>query len=448
MKPRMPYDRMLIVIVLALLGVGLVMVFSASAVISKEIYDSSTAIFTKQLYSVVLGLILMVVAMRVNFRIFANRIVIGLLIATSLGLLVWALASPDINDVNRWIQLGPMRFQPSEVAKLAVIFMTAYVVAKRQGRIGAVDASFVVYLAILGLILTLVLAEPDFGTTTSLALTAALLLFLAGLPIRYYLGAALAALPLFFFLVYQVPYRRVRLFAFLHPEADPFGASYQVLQSLIAVGSGGLAGKGLAQGTQKLFFLPEPHTDFIYAVIGEETGLWGCVLVLGLFLLLLWRGLRAALRSDSLFGTYVGLGIVSMITLQALFNMSVVLSLCPTKGIPLPFISVGGSSVLIMLTAIGILLNISKQAQPPIPASAVGTVDSGNEPGLQPPSGTADAGHPLAGLRVPSVERTASTGALPAALQFPSPYRRISGANLEVRGSDRNHLSLEADHEF
>ncbi|MEJ2076888.1 MAG: putative lipid II flippase FtsW [Acidobacteriota bacterium] len=384
MKPRMPYDRILILLVLTLLGVGLVMVFSASAIISKGLYDSSTAIFTKQLYSVILGLILMVVVMRIDYRLFANRFIVGLLVAGSLGLLGWALMSRDINDVHRWIQLGPMRFQPSEVAKLAVIFMTAYLLVKRGGRIRTIDRPMIVYLGVLGMILVLVLAEPDFGTTTSLALTAALLLFAGGFPIRYYLGAALAALPLFFFLVYQVPYRRMRLFAFLHPEADPFGASYQVLQSLIAVGSGGLAGKGLAQGTQKLFFLPEPHTDFIYAVIGEETGLWGCALVLLLFLLLLWRGLRAAIRSDTLFGTYVGLGIVSMITLQALFNMSVVLSLCPTKGIPLPFISVGGSSVLVMLTAMGILLNISKHAQSALPGSAVADADPAPTAQIQP----------------------------------------------------------------
>ncbi len=409
MKPRMPYDRVLILLVLVLLGVGLVMVFSASAVISKELYESSTAIFTKQLYSVVLGLILMVAAMRIDYRLFANRFVIGLLVVASLGLLGWALLSPDINEVHRWIQLGPMRFQPSEVAKLAVIFMTAFLLVKRGGRIRTVDRPLIVYLGVLGVILVLVLAEPDFGTTTSLALTAALLLFVGGFPIRYYLGAGLAVLPLFFFLVYQVPYRRVRLFAFLHPEADPFGASYQVLQSLIAVGSGGITGKGLAQGTQKLFFLPEPHTDFIYAVIGEETGLWGCALVLTLFLLLLWRGLRAAIRSDTLFGTYVGLGIISMITLQALFNMSVVLSLCPTKGIPLPFISVGGSSVLIMLTAVGILLNISKHAQPPIPASAV-------------PDGTLSTRTPI--QPEPEVIRSAvseEAGPLPGSRATPSP---------------------------
>ncbi len=380
MKMRMPYDRMLIVLVLILLGVGLVMVFSASSVISKELYGSSTAIFTKQLYSVALGLVLMLVAMQIDYRLFANRFVVGLLVLTSFGLLAWALASPNINEVHRWIQLGPMRFQPSEVAKLAVIFMTAYLLVKHGGRIRIIDRPVLLYLAILAAILVLVLAEPDFGTTTSIAMTAALLLFVGGLPIRYYLGAALAACPLFFFLVYQVPYRRVRLLAFLDPEADPFGASYQVLQSLIAVGSGGLTGKGLAQGTQKLFFLPEPHTDFIFAVIGEETGLWGCALVLALFLLLLWRGLRVALRSDTLFGTYVGLGIIAMITLQALFNMSVVLSLCPTKGIPLPFISVGGSSVLIMLTAMGVLLNISKHGQPPLPAAPEGRSSATNRP--------------------------------------------------------------------
>jgi cell division protein FtsW len=189
------------------------------------------------------------------------------------------------------------------------------------------------------------------------------MLFLGGLRFRYYVGGLLIAAPIFYFLVLRAEYRRGRILAFLDPASDPYGLGYQIRQSLTAVGSGGLTGVGLAQGTQKLFYLPEPHTDFIFAVIGEEVGLLGCLTILMLFGALFWRGIKVSLRADTLFGTYLGLGIISIIVFQAFFNISVVLSLCPTKGIPLPFISVGGSSMLVMLAGTGILLNISKHAR-------------------------------------------------------------------------------------
>jgi cell division protein FtsW len=361
---KISYDQTLILIVLALVGFGLVMVLSASSIHSKEIYGSSTGIFTRQLSAVLIGLVLLLGAMRLDYHVFQHRAIILSLLLLILALLTLVLLEPGANGVRRWIRLGPLGFQPSELAKLVVILYTSYYVVRRGGSIKRIDQALIVYLAILGAVVVMVLVEPDFGTSTSLVLTASVLLFLAGLRVRYYLGAFLLFAPLFYFLVLRVPYRRERILAFLDPTADPHGSGYQILQSLTAVGSGGLTGAGLAQGTQKLFYLPEPHTDFIFAVIGEEVGLLGCLLVLFLFTVLLWRGVRISLHADSVFGTYLGLGIVLMIVFQAFFNMSVVLSLCPTKGIPLPFISVGGSSMMVNLIAIGILLNISRQARP------------------------------------------------------------------------------------
>jgi len=280
-----------------------------------------------------------------------------------LVLLSIALFEPSANGAHRWIRLGPLRFQPSELAKLVVVLATSYFLVKRGGKVERLDKAALSFLVLLACIILLVFLEPDLGTSTSLALTVALMLFLGGLRFRYYLGGLLIAAPLFYFLVLQAEYRRGRILAFLDPASDPYGLGYQIRQSLTAVASGGLTGVGLAQGTQKLFYLPEPHTDFIFAVIGEEVGLMGCLAVLLQFVFLFWRGVRVSLRADTLFGTYLGLGIISMIVFQAFFNMSVVLSLCPTKGIPLPFISVGGSSMLVMLAGIGILLNISKHAR-------------------------------------------------------------------------------------
>ncbi len=376
---RMPYDRILILSVLTLSAIGLVILFSASSVISRELYGSSTAIFTKQLYAVLLGLGLMFLAMRLDYRTYQNRYILAALLAVAIALLGWALASPDVNGVHRWVRIGPMRFQPSEIAKLGVILVTSYYLVAAGGQIRDFEKRMLWYFAPLGVMMLLVLMEPDFGTTTSLAFTLALLFFIAGLPWRYYFGALLLAAPGFYFLIYRVPYRWNRLLAFWDPEADPHGSGYQILQSLIAVGSGGLGGKGLAQSTQKLFFLPEAQTDFIFAVLAEELGIWGSTIVLLLFLVVLWRGIRISLRANTLFGTYVGLGIVCMIVFQALFNISVVLSICPTKGIPLPFISAGGSSVLVMLISVGILLNISRNSAVQFPGTINQPSAAGND---------------------------------------------------------------------
>lgn len=363
MNRRIPYDEGLIVIVLALLGFGLIMVFSASTVVSAELYGSQTWIFTRQLLFVILGLVTLMVSMKIDYHFYERRSVIYSLLTLSLLLLVFLLVVPGSSGVQRWIRFGPANFQPSELAKLAVILFSSFYLATRKEELHSFKQGVLPYLAVVGTVVFLVLIEPDLGTAASIALTAGFLLFLGGVRYRYLLGLLLAVIPALYFLVVLVPYRLNRILAFLYPERDPYGIGYQIRQSLIAVGSGGWSGLGYAQGKQKLFFLPEPHTDFIYAVVGEEFGFLGCVTVLVLFGLLFWRGTRIAVRAESAFGTYLGLGIACMIVFQAFVNMSMVISLLPTKGLPLPFISMGGSSMIMTMAAVGILLNISRQGR-------------------------------------------------------------------------------------
>ena len=227
------------------------------------------------------------------------------------------------------------------------------------------------YLAVVGALLGLIFAEPDLGTGAAILMAVGLLLFLAGLRLKHQIIAILVAVPSLFIYIRMEQYRIDRVLTFIFPDRDPLGAGYHVRQSLIALGSGGVEGLGYAKGIQKLYFLPEPHNDFIFAVIGEELGLWGVLLMLLLFTVFFLKGVRIALRADSQFGIYLGLGLVATIILQALVNMSVVMSLLPTKGIPLPFISAGGSSMLVMLIAVGVLLNISRHGRRDAAAAAL-----------------------------------------------------------------------------
>ncbi len=230
----------------------------------------------------------------------------------------------------------------------------------RMHRIDDVGYSLLPIGAIAGVLVLLILLQPDFGTAMSLLMIVGVMVFAAGLSYRYFIGAVLLAAPVIYFVLVSAPYRRRRLMAFLDPWADPLGDGFQIIQSLIAVGTGGVFGKGLMAGVQKLFYLPEPHTDFIFAVIGEEIGLLGTTGVLVCFLVITWRGLRIAMRAEDSFGSYVALGLTTMLAMQAFVNMSMVLSLVPTKGIPLPLVSNGGSSLLINLLGMGVLLNISQ----------------------------------------------------------------------------------------
>ena len=362
MSQRMPYDEGVLLIVLVLVGFGLIMVGSASGHISQELYGSNTDIFVRQLIAVVIGLVLLRLGMTTDYRRYEHAAVMISLFVGAVLLLIIPLVRPGDAGVRRWISLGPLNFQPSELAKLVVVLCSAYYLVRYRESIPSIKG-LIPYLGLVALPLVLILMGRDLGTAAAIAFTACLLLYLGGGPLKYLLGLLLASIPIFYFLVFDVEYRRNRLLAFWNPSADPYGIGYQVRQSLIAVGSGGWTGQGFANGKQKLSFLPESHTDFIFAVVGEELGLLGCVFLLVLFALLFWRGVRIALRADTSFGSYLALGIVSMIVLQGLINMSVVVSLVPTKGIPLPFISVGGSSMLVMMAGVGILLNISRRCR-------------------------------------------------------------------------------------
>jgi cell division protein FtsW len=267
---------------------------------------------------------------------------------------------------HRWIRLGPASLQPSELAKLAVIFYLAWFLEmrRRPDSFGIDDWKHTI-LPALGpvlLLVGLVVLEPDLGTAIEIFVIAVAMLYVAGLNGKYIIGAGLAALPVVYLLIVRVPWRYERVMAFLNPSADPQGHGFQLLQSLIAVGSGGFTGVGLMESKQKLFYLPEAHTDFIFAVLCEELGFIGGAIVLSLFAVYGWRGIRSAFKTKDEFGSFAALGITVMILSQTLINLGVVLGMMPTKGIPLPFISYGGSSLLVMLLATGVLLNISRQA--------------------------------------------------------------------------------------
>lgn len=359
------FDRVLLWVILSLLAFGVVMGYSASAVISQEKYGASTSLVARQVLYIVAGLIAMAVCMRVNYRIYASRAFVAGALTVCLAGLVLVFLFPETNGARRWIKLGSSSIQPSEFAKIALVIFAARYLTERQDVLNKFWKGLAPVCGVVGVFMALILIEPDLGTSACIALTVGVMLYVAGLSVRYLIGSALLALPAFYALILRVPWRRDRLLAFLDPFNDPYGIGYQVRQSLLALGSGGWSGAGLAQGKGKLFFLPEPHTDFIYAVIGEELGMLGCVVVVTLFLLLYWRGIKGALRAPDTFGRYLGIGLVAMVSLQAFINLSVVLSLMPTKGIPLPLVSMGGSSVTATLMGLGILLNVSRRDQHP-----------------------------------------------------------------------------------
>ena len=365
-------DRKLLGATLALCLFGTVMVFSASAVVTHELGGSGYSFFLRQIVCMILGLAGMFALMNFDYRKLRQPRVIFIALGVVFVLLILVQFLDRSHETHRWIRIGPASIQPSEFAKLAVILYLAWFLELRKpwrSQRQSFDINDPVHsllpaLAPVLVMAGLILLEPDMGTACMLLLIALVMLFVSGLSLRYLAGGVLAALPVIYLLIVRVPYRYHRLMSFRHPEADPQGYGFQLLQSLIAVGSGGFTGVGLMESKQKLFYLPEPSTDFIYAVLAEELGFIGGVAVLALFAHWGWRAFRAAIQAPDDFGRYLGLGITTMVVGQALVNLSVVLGLMPTKGIPLPFISYGGSSLLVMLLATGVLLNISQHAQP------------------------------------------------------------------------------------
>jgi cell division protein FtsW len=359
-------DEWLFAGTVALALFGVIMVYSASAVVAAaEKGHSQYYYVARQGGWTVIGLLAMWAGMRFDYgRLRNGRLAYGLLLLTAL-LLVAVFAFPAINGARRWIRMsGVFSLQPSEISKLALAIFLARFLERRAGREGEFWATFVPAVAVTGVLALLIVAEPDLGTSLMLAVVCTSMLFTAGARLKHMALAAAPALVGVAGLLLFVPWRLKRVLVFLDPWADPQGSGYQVVQSLLAVGSGGVHGLGFTEGRQKMFFLPFAHSDFIFAVVSEELGLFGGLAVIALFGLFLWRGMRAALGAPDRFGMLLGVGIVTGIVAQALFNMSVVLSMLPTKGIPLPFISYGGSSLVPTLFAVGVLLNISQQSSP------------------------------------------------------------------------------------
>jgi cell division protein FtsW len=362
MARKLKSDKLLFTATLLLVCTGVVMVYSASAVMAMQRFQNPYLFLVKQVAWALIGLAALPIVMRVDYRNYRQPAVIW----TALGIaglaLVAVLFAPRVNGATRWIVLGPLGIQPSELAKIAVILFMAALLERRMERIDEVGYSLLPIGIVLAGVVGLVLAEPDLGTAACIVMIAAMMVFAAGISYRYLIGFVFAAVPAVYLLVVTSDYRMRRVTAFLDPWADPLGDGWQMIQSMIAIGTGGVFGRGLMGGVQKLFYLPEPHNDFIYSVIGEELGLIGTTLVLACFCVIAWRGLRTAVRAPDRFGAFLAIGLTTMVVFQAFFNISVVLGLLPPKGIPLPFVSAGGSSLLINLVGMGILLNVSQHA--------------------------------------------------------------------------------------
>jgi cell division protein FtsW len=303
----------------------------------------------------------MFIASRVDYGRLSNPVVVYTIFAGTVVMLVAVFAFPEINGARRWIRMGPFSLQPSELAKIALPIFLAYFLTRNEDRVGEIKSTVIPCVGALVLLGGIVFIEPDLGTTIVLCAIFSAVYFAAGAKILHIASVAAVMVVGALFAVLLAPWRVERLMAFLDPFAHSDDAGYQVVQSLYAIGSGGVFGEGFAKGQQKLFYLPYPYSDFIFSVVGEELGLIGTMAVLIAFGLLLWRGTRAAMKAPDRFGMLLGIGIITGIIVQALFNISVVISLLPAKGIPLPFISYGGSSVLVTMAAVGILLNISRQ---------------------------------------------------------------------------------------
>jgi cell division protein FtsW len=363
MAKRVSVDRWLFTVTILLVFVGLVMVFSASAVMARERFGSPYAFLLKQLLWAAAGLVAMVVAMRVDYRRYKHPALVFSFLGVTTLFLISVFFLDRSHNTHRWFRVGGFSFQPSELAKPVLILFLAYFLETRTKVMDDWRNTLAPAAAPVLVLLGLIVLQPDLGTAIACAGIAACILYVAGMRMRYFAYAFGASLVPLYFLIFHVSFRRDRILAFMNPYAERQKAGFHLIQSLIAVGTGGITGTGLMEGKQKLFYLPEPHTDFIFAVTAEELGLVGALCVVTLFAIFLWRGMRASWRTEDVFGRYLAVGITSMVVLQAFINISVVLGMMPTKGIPLPLVSYGGSSLFVTLACVGVLLNITKQAE-------------------------------------------------------------------------------------
>jgi len=362
MPRRLSYDPWLYLTVGLLVVGGILMVGSTSHYVAARFGQPPQHYLVRQLIHAVLGLALMLAIMRVPYGRLADRAVLGPALAVCFAALLVVMFMPAANGAHRWLQLGPLRLQPSEFAKPLAVIVAALVLARKEDRIASPREVGLPLLAVLAPMVLLIVVEPDLGTAIMLCVAVGVMLFVAGLPWRHVGWTSLAFVALAALGIAIQPYRLHRLREFLNADGDFNSLGWQLKQSQIALGSGGVAGVGFGQGRQKAYFLPEAHTDFVFSVIGEELGLIGVLVVLAAFLVLFWRGMRAAVRAPDRLGFYVAVGLTSLLVLQGLINMGVCIGLFPTKGLALPFVSYGGSSLMASLLAMGVLLNVSQHS--------------------------------------------------------------------------------------
>ena len=354
------FDRPLLIVVLILMALGLIMVFSSSAILASEKYQNSFYFFINQIIGAGLGIVLLIVLLAIKKPFYQEPYFIYGFLFVSLGLLALCFVMPAIENTNRWIFFSGIRLQPSELAKVSLILFFAFYFSKRQDKLGEWQ-TLVIPLTVLGLFVLLILKEPDYGTALLVFIFSAVLLYIGGVKLKHLIYLAIASSAVFGFYLFQASYRMERIFSFISPEQDPLGSGFQPIQSKLAVGSGGLFGVSLGESTQKLFFLPCAHTDYIFAILGEELGLVGTLSLLVLFLVFLWRGLLISWRAPDLFSQIAAAGLTLAIFIQALLNISIVLGLGPATGLPLPLISYGRSSLFTTLFSVSILLHISQR---------------------------------------------------------------------------------------
>ncbi len=354
------YDIQLLFPVLFLVGIGIVMVYSASSALALKKYGSDYFFLKKQALFTLVGVMVLVICRHFPYRLY--RPLAYPLLAVAIILLIAVLIpqfSVSAGGATRWLRIGRLSFQPSELARIAMVIYLAYSLEKKGAKLKDLTVGFLPHIFILAVLCGLIIQQPDFGSVVILSVMTGLMMFIGGVRIKHLLVATAALAPIGMYLLMSAEYRWRRLLGFLDPWQYPAGEGYQIVHSLMAFGTGGITGTGIGKGYQKLFYLPEPHTDFIFSVIGEELGLIGVLAIVGLYAWIIVRGTQIAKNTNDHFGSFLAMGLTIAMGLQIVVNMGVALSLLPTKGLTLPFMSYGGTSLLLNMASIGILMNIS-----------------------------------------------------------------------------------------
>jgi cell division protein FtsW len=354
------YDHVLLLGMLMLLGMGLVMVYSASSMVAMKRFGSDTYFFNRQVVHALVAILVLVCCRHVPYSVY-KALAYPILGVAFVSLVVLYLPGVGraAGGAKRWLRAFGVSFQPSEFARLALIIYLAYSLSKKQEKIKEFSVGFLPHAILFACFAILLIMQPDFGTAAMIALIVWIMLFVGGVRVSYLFVSLGATVPLAYYMLIHAPYRLKRLLSFLNPWAYQGDTGYQIVHSLMAFGSGGIFGAGIGNGYQKLFYLPEPHTDFIFSVVGEELGLVGVGLVMALYAMIFWRGILIAMRARDLFATFLATGLTASLGLQACINAGVALGLMPTKGLTLPFVSYGGTSLIMSAASVGILMNIS-----------------------------------------------------------------------------------------